>query len=226
MRLRVLLVGFAAAIVGGLFVPTGSATTECRGIKDCVSVPGPWVIVPAHSEATYLLQCPGLKGIVGGLDAVATSPQVRATFEGRLGSPVAPGTTTTRFAIFHAQSSSDAPQSFRPYIGCIPTSGGGSRSTTSARATAPGAPFDFWMKQVAVTKPTQIVTSACKTGEKLVSAWKALVFDSPNPPDATLAARIRIALKTAPTGATATITVVGALPAGVHPEVQVVAVCG
>ena len=226
MRLRVLLVCVAAALTAGAMAPTGKATAECRGIKDCVSVPGPWVIVPAHSEATYLLQCPGLKGLVGGLDAVATSPAVRATFEGRLGSPVAPGTTTTRFAVFHGQSSADTPQAFRPYLGCIPTSGGGSRSTTSARATAPGAPFDFWMKQVPIRSSPQIVASACKRGESLVTAWKALVFDTETPPDTALAAHIRIRLKTTATGAIATVTADGVLSAGARAEVQVVAVCG
>ncbi len=226
MRLRVVLASLVAVIGGAVFAPTGSATAECHGIKDCVSVPGPWVVVPAHGEATYLLQCPGLKGIVGGLDALATSPQVRATFEGRLGSPVAPGTTTTRFAIFHAQSSADTAQAFRPYIGCIPTSGGGARSTTSARATAPGTPFDFWMKQAAVTRPNQTLTSACKPGEKLVSAWSAVVFDSQNPPDSALASRVHVALKRAAASATAVISVTGGLPATARPEVQVVAVCG
>ena len=60
---------------------------------------------PAHGTATYLLTCPGGRSVVGGLDAHVTSRDVRVGFDGRLGAPVQPGSTTTRYAFFRAVSS-------------------------------------------------------------------------------------------------------------------------
>ena len=104
---------FLAALVAGLavagaFAPTGGATNECRGIMACIRVPGPWVLVPPGGRVQYLLSCPGGRSVVGGLDAQATSRAVRVGFEGRLGAPVGPGVTTTRYALFRAVSTREA----------------------------------------------------------------------------------------------------------------------
>ncbi len=72
----------------------------------------------------------------GGLDAQVTSRDVRVDFVGRLGAPVQPGATTTRYALFRAVSTSSRTQLFQPLLGCVPTQGGGGRSTVSARVDA------------------------------------------------------------------------------------------
>ena len=71
--------------------------------------------------------------MVGGLDAQVTSRDVHVDFVGRLGAPVQPGATTTRYALFRAVSTSKRAQLFQPLLGCVPTQGGGGRSTVSAR---------------------------------------------------------------------------------------------
>ena len=126
------------------------ATNECHGIPSCIRVPGPWVVVPAHGTATYLLTCPNGRSVVGGLDAQATSRDVRVSFDGRLGAPVQPGQTTTRYAFFRAVSVSGRTQAFQPLLGCIPTQGGGGRSTVSARVVPVGQPLEFRSRIVVV----------------------------------------------------------------------------
>ena len=57
--MRAALLAFVAALaVAAAFAPVGSATNECHGIPSCIRVPGPWVIVPAHGTADYLLDVP------------------------------------------------------------------------------------------------------------------------------------------------------------------------
>src|SRR5439155_305554 len=99
----------------------GAATNECHGIQSCIRVPGPWVVVPAHGTSQYLLTCPRGRSVVAGLDAQVTSRDVRVDFVGRLGAPVQPGATTTRYALFRAVSTSPRAQLFQPLLGCVPT---------------------------------------------------------------------------------------------------------
>jgi hypothetical protein len=180
---------FAIAFVGALALvaataPAGNATNECHGIQQCIRVPGPWVVVRAHSTATYLLSCPQGKSVVGGLDAQATSRDVRVSFEGRLGAPVQPGQTTTRYALFHAVSLSTKTQAFQPLLGCIPTQGGGGRSTVSARVTPAGQPLEF-RSHIVVVGPGDVKFGrvSCLATETLVGAWHAVAFRTKQPPN-------------------------------------------
>jgi hypothetical protein len=169
----------AAVAAGG----APAATTECAGIPTCIDVPGPWVAVPATGEASFLLDCPQRRGVVGGVDALASSRDVHVTFEGLLGGPVAPGRTTTRYAFFRAVSGKHRAGLFQPRIGCIPASSG-QRATTSARAVTPvGAPTDLAATTVPV-KPGSVkrMTLGCANGEHLVASWNATAFADPVPP--------------------------------------------
>ncbi len=95
-----------AVAVAGLAAGAGpaGATNECRGLQVCVRVAGPWVVVPVglatpRTPAQYQLTCP--RGfIVAGLDAELSDRAIDIDFLGLLGSPVNPGTTTTRSAVF------------------------------------------------------------------------------------------------------------------------------
>jgi len=173
----------AALACAAALAPSGGATNECRGITQCIHVPGPWVYLPPHGTAEYLLSCPSGRGVVGGLDAQATSSDVRVEFVGRLGSPVQPGTTTSTAALFRGVSVSPRPQAFQPLIGCIPVQGGGGRSTVSARITRPG-PSPEYRARIAVVGPGQVRVAriACKPSEQLVGSWTVLAFRVKKPP--------------------------------------------
>jgi hypothetical protein len=174
----------AALAVAAARVPTGAATNECHGISSCIRVVGPWVVVPRHATAEYLLSCPRGRSVVGGLDALATSRSVRVSFEGRLGAPVQPGQTTTRYAFFRAVSTSDRVEAFQPFLGCIPLQGGGGRSTVSARVTPAGQPLEF-RARIVVIGPGDVKFGrvACLPTETLVGAWHAVAFRTKQPPN-------------------------------------------
>ncbi|MGN6798032.1 MAG: hypothetical protein ACTHKS_07770 [Gaiellaceae bacterium] len=183
--MRALLSAFVAAVaVAAAMAPAGSATNECHGIPSCIRVPGPWVIVPAHGTADYLLTCPNGRGVVGGLDAQSTTRDVHVSFDGRLGAPVQPGQTTTRYAFFHAVSVSGEKQAFQPLLGCIPTQGGGGRSTVSARVVPVGQPIEY-RARIVVVGPGDVRFGrvSCQAAEKLVGAWHAIAFRTKHPPN-------------------------------------------
>ncbi|MGZ4291287.1 MAG: hypothetical protein ACXVQQ_01700 [Gaiellaceae bacterium] len=182
--MRALGLAFVSALaVAAATAPGAGATNECRGIQTCIRVPGPWVVVPAHGTAQYLLTCPKGRSVVGGLDAQATSRAVRVSFDGRLGSPVQPGQTTTRYAFFRAVSTSGRTQAFQPLLGCIPTQGGGGRSTVSARVVPVGRPLEF-RSRIVVVGPGDVKFAhiSCLPTEQLVGAWHAVAFRTKQPP--------------------------------------------
>jgi hypothetical protein len=189
---RVALATFVLALAAAAaLAPVGGATNECRGIQSCIRVPGPWVVVPARGTATYLLTCPGGRSVVGGLDARVTSRDVRIGFDGRLGAPVGPGTTTTRYALFRAVSVSAKVQAFQPLLGCVPLQGGGGRSTVSAYVTAPGQSLEY-RSRIAILAPGSIgfAKVSCIGKERIVGSWHALAFRTKEPPSLDNAARV------------------------------------
>jgi hypothetical protein len=179
------LLAFVTALAAAAaFAPVGSATNECHGIPSCIRVPGPWVVVAAHGTAEYLLTCPQGRSVVGGLGAQATSRDVRVSFDGRLGAPVQPGQTTTRYAFFHAVNVSGKRQAFQPLLGCIPTQGGGGRSTVSARVVPVGEPLEY-RSRIVVIGPGDVKFGrvSCQKTEKLVGAWHAVAYRTKQPPN-------------------------------------------
>jgi hypothetical protein len=181
---RVIGAAFVVAIaIAAAGAGTAGATNECHGIQKCIRVPGPWVVVPAHGTADYLLTCPKGQSIVGGLDAQTTSPAVRVTFAGQLGAPVQPGITTTKYALFHAVSTSGRIESFQPLLGCIPTQGGGGGSTVSFKVGPPGPNLDL-RSRIVVIGPgaVKFARVACTASESLVGAWHAVAFRTKKPP--------------------------------------------
>ena len=185
-----LVLALAAAAA---FAPAGSATNECKGIQSCIRVAGPWVVVPAHGNVQFLLSCPQGRSIVGGLDAQATSRDVRVGFDARLGAPVSPGVSTTRYAVFTAVSTSKRIQAFQPRLGCVPTQGGGGRSTVSAFVTPPGPSLEY-RANVAIVGPgtVRFARASCLPSEKLVGSWHALAFRTKKPPDLANAPRVQM----------------------------------
>lgn len=189
--LAALVLALAAAAA---FAPAGSATSECKGIQSCIPVAGPWVVVPAHGHAQFLLSCPHGRSVVGGLDAQVTSRDVHIGFEGRLGAPVSPGVSTTRYAVFTAFSTGGKTQAFQPLIGCVPTQGGGGRSTVSAGVVTPPGPSLEYRANVAVVGPgtVRFARASCLASEKIVGSWHALAFRTKKPPSLDDAGRVQM----------------------------------
>jgi len=223
---RLVIAATVAALCAAVLPAAGGAANECRGIPVCISVPGPWVVVPAGGEAHYLLECPRRRGVVGGLDALATSRAVRVSFDGRLGSPVSPGTTTSRDAFFRAVSSAPAVGAFQPFLGCIPAGGRGGRSTTSASVTRPGVPVERRAKTVRLAgKVTRTVSQACARGERLIGSWHALAFRRATPPPLAIARQIKVERRVRNGAVQVRVLTSEGVPQAVRAEVQVGAVC-
>jgi hypothetical protein len=178
------LVGAALAVAAG----APAATGECAGIPTCIDVPGPWVAVPARGEAKFLLDCPQRRGVVGGVDSLASSRDIHVTFEGLLGGPVAPGRTTTRYAFFRAVSGHHRAGLFEPRIGCIPSSAGGPQTTAFRQSTAaqvsPAGPAADLAAATLPVKPGTVrrTTIGCANGTHLIESWDATAFATPVPP--------------------------------------------
>jgi len=182
-----------ALVVASLAVasPAGGAN-ECDGLMVCVPVAGPWVVVPTSGKVPrpvveYQLMCP--RGhVVGGLDARLSDRAIDVSFVGTLGSPVNPGISTSRSAVFvgaYVGASARAP-TFRPFIGCMPGAGGGARIPTSATAFPPGRPTTRRVKTVRVKPGETTVTQRCTARERLVGASHAFGFATRTPPSASL----------------------------------------
>lgn len=216
----------AALACAAALAPAGGATDECHGIQQCIRVPGPWVVVPAYGSASYLLSCPQGKGVVAGLDAQATSGDVHVGFEGRLGAPVAPGRTTTRYALFHAVSVSPRTQLFQPLLGCVPVQGGGGRSTVSARVSPPGPALEL-RSRVVVIGPGDLRTAriACRGNERLVGAWHAIAFRTKRPPKPASALLVHASRAVVGKSVVVTASSTDALSIDVHAVVQAGAEC-
>jgi hypothetical protein len=184
----------AAAACAALVAATGAgaATSECRGLKVCVPVAGPWVLATA-AGSEFQLDCPK-RFIVGGLDAELSSRAIELGFVGGLGSPVNPGITTTGSAVFLGRFvGARGVASFRPHIGCIPTSGGGGREPTAYRAFKPGKPTLRIVKQLLVLPGiTTHVVARCAANQRLVHATHAVGFYSNSPPSAGVARSVRV----------------------------------
>jgi hypothetical protein len=220
----------AAALAAGP-TPSGAASAPkanpCLGVKNCTAVAGPWVAVPASGESDFLLECPNRSGTIGGIDALSTSADVRVVWEGNIGSPVRPGTTTTFLALFHAYSARGSAGLFMPYIGCIPSPKASPRSTVSARVTRPApAGLDHWQTLVNIASgSSKTVTRGCGKGERLLGAWHTVAFGAGNPPSPALAGKVHVTLAVSSRAVVASIHTDAGMPIAALAEVQVGAVC-
>jgi len=169
------------------------ATNECRALQVCVPVTGPWVLAsPGRIE--FQLACPK-RFVVGGLDAELSSRAIDIGFMGNLGSPVNPGITTSKEAVFLGRlvRGSDPAASFRPHIGCVPASGGGPRTPTAYHAFKPGKPSIRRATDIVVQPGrTRHYVKQCARGERLVAATHAIGFFGDIPPTASLARSVQV----------------------------------
>ncbi|HEV3480205.1 MAG TPA: hypothetical protein VG144_12250 [Gaiellaceae bacterium] len=187
---KLLLIGaFCAALSGGA---GAQAADECDGLMVCVPIAGPWVAVPTGTSVPrprveYQLTCP--RGyVVGGVDARLSGRGIDVTFIGKLGSPINPGITTGRSVTFVASyvGTTVSTPSFRPFIGCMPASGGGGGLPTAVGVVKPGEPTVRRVESARVRPGSRTVASGCRRGEQLVDASHAFAFRTAQPPSASV----------------------------------------
>lgn len=233
--MRVVVVAVAAvASALGLGVGSAGATNECRGLQVCVRVHGPWVVVPTslatpRPAAQFQLSCPR-RFVAGGLDAELSDRAIDLDFFGLVGSPVGPGTTTSRSVVFRGiyTGASLRGPTFRPHLGCIPASGGGSGPVPYRKLQAafpPGQPTVRRVRTVRIRAGSLRAVAACGAGERLISGWHAVGFFTASAPSPTLIRSVTTAqtLRGARVEARAR---AGVGVSGVRAVLQVGAVCG
>jgi hypothetical protein len=233
---RVLLVTPAAVVAAALVTaaagvaagPKAPPTThQCTKVKDCVTVTGPWVAVPAQGEVGFLLECPKRKGVIAGFDALASSADVRVSWDAKLGAPVRAGTSTISVGFFRAESASGRQGVFQPVLGCVPPPKQATRQTASARVTHPGAPLDRWQTMVSLKPGTRTGARTCgKKGEHPIDGWSAVAFDTKStPPSPALADKVHVRLTVGDARVVAAIQTDAGMPVSAFARVQVGAVC-
>jgi hypothetical protein len=230
---RLVLAATLLAAAAGLGASPAGATNECRGLPVCVRVAGPWVVVPAavtapRSHVDFQLSCP--RGfVIGGLDAELSDRAIDIDFLGRLGSPVNPGVTTTRAALFRATYTGSSPRgpTFRPHLGCLPTSGGGSGPVPYRRPSAfpPGEPTIKRVRTVPLRPGVVRAVAACAASERLLSAWHSVAFYTPSAPAEALIQSVSATRSVQGRRVVVRVHVAAAVQ-GVRAVVQVGAVCG
>jgi hypothetical protein len=233
---RRLVIGIAAAValLAAAALPArASAARECQGLQVCIPVAGPWVVVPKAATAgrlsrvEYELRCPP-SSVVGGTDALVTDPALDVTFLGVLGSPVAPGVTTRPSALFVGSyvGAVRRPSGFRPYIGCVPTAGGGGRATTAYHAQSPGNPLQRRFRDV-VLRPgrPQTFRARCGPGERLSGSGYAVAFRSEAAPAIEWMDDVQAVRREVDGGVVVTAARGFAVPRSAHVEVQLQALC-
>ncbi len=230
---RFVLAGAILAATAGIGASPAAATNECRGLQVCVRIAGPWVVVPSalttpRPRVDFELSCP--RGyVIGGLDAELSDRALDIDFLGKLGSPVNPGVTTARAALFRATYTGNAPKgpSFRPHLGCLPSSGGGSGPVPYKLPAAfpPGEPTTRRVRTVPLRPGSVRAVTTCAASERLISAWHALAFYTQSAPTEAL---IRSVSATRSVHGRRVTVRVRSTPAvqGVRAVVQVGAVCG
>jgi hypothetical protein len=180
-----------AAVVAGFAVAAPApafATDECRGLQQCVSVHGPWVVIPTGSSVPrprveWRLLCPR-RYVAAGLDAELSDRAIDVGFLGLVGAPVTPGVSTSRAIVFYASyvgATARAP-SFRPHVGCMPGGGGGRLPTVFK----PGRPTVRRVAQNEVPPGRSAAAKSCTRRETLVGASHAFGFFMRSAPSASL----------------------------------------
>ena len=230
MRVALVTLVAALAVLALGVTPASAAARECQGLMICVPRIGPWVVVPTDTsegepKVEYQMTCP--RGyVVGGVWADLSQRAIDVTFIGALGSPVNPGVTTSRSVTFVARfvgSASRAP-TFRPRIGCMPASGGGIRIPTAATAFPPGKPTVRRVRNASVRPGTATVSRSCIGRERIVAASHAFGFYTSKPPQAGLVASVSGTSSIEGNQATARVSGDAEL-GGVRATVQVQAIC-
>jgi hypothetical protein len=192
-------IAFAATALAVGTTPASATTNECNGLQTCVPVAGPWVIIPvaggtSRPHVEYQLSCPA-GFVVGGIDVELSDRAIDIAFLGRPGSPVNPGITTQRAAVFVATyvGTGAVVASFRPHLGCIPARGGGTRVPTVVRAPPISGPVVRRSREVRLLPGRrQVIGQGCAAKERLVGSSDAVGFYTSTPPPPRLVSAVAL----------------------------------
>jgi hypothetical protein len=236
-RLALAIAVLGAALVGLLGRPADAlAADECRGLQTCLPVPGPWVSIPAPargaaSTVVWQLRCPLRGYIVAGVDARVSDRTIDVSYRAENGAPVSPGVTTRREIVFTAVYTGGVPRrtSFQPFIGCVPTTGGGARGETAVKRAAAFPPVNPIDRRVVtrrlVAGAATRVVGICPAGTRLLGAEHAVGFRVNDPPGSTLLDAVRTRQSVAGRRVTVTATLAPSVPPRLPVQLQVHALC-
>ena len=236
MRLRLVVAGLIALGLSLMSVGEARAANECKGLQVCLPVPGPWVAIPAPargalSTVVWEMRCPLRNYIVAGVDARVSDRSIDISIRGENGAPVSPGVTTARAVLFTAVYTGGVSRStsFQPFIGCVPTSGGGGRGETSVKRAAafpPAKPIDRRVVTRRLVSGASVrVVGRCPVGTRLLGTDHAYAFRTGTEPGETVIDAVRV--RRAPSGrsVTAVATVAASVPQTLRVELQLHALC-
>ena len=230
--LRTVLVAATSALVLG--AGTATAADECNGLMVCLPLEGPWVVIPpsatAAAKADWVLACPRRGYIVAGTDVRLSDRAIDVGIRGETGSPVGPGTTTKEAVLFSGLYTGGVrrPVSYRPFIGCIPTSGGGARNQTARTANRDGFKPTQPVSRVVVSRKlsgtTSRIVARCPAQARLVDWSHAVSFHTALPPSADVLGQVATVARASRNTVTVTVTARSSALSSA-PEVQIQAAC-
>jgi hypothetical protein len=236
VRLRLVVVGLAALAASLTGSTVAQGANECKGLQVCLPVTGPWVAIPAPargalSTVVWEMRCPLRNYIVAGVDARVSDRSIDISIRGENGAPVSPGVTTGRSVLFTAVYTGGASRatSFQPFIGCIPTSGGGGRGETAVKRAAafpPAKPIDRRVVTRRLVSGASVrVVGRCPAGTRLLDADHAYAFRTDTEPGETLIEAVRVRRTPAGRTVTAVATVAASVPQSLRVDLQLHALC-
>ncbi len=128
--------------------------------------------------------------------------------------------------MFVATYARGAPTAFRPVLGCIPTSGGGGRSTTAYHPIAvKPLPVLRRVHSIPLRGASRQVTASCRGGERLVGWSTAAGLRTKLQPAAAVLNGVRVATRRDGNAVVVRATRTTAVPRGARVVVQVHLLC-
>ena len=161
------------------------------------------------------------KGIVAGTDGQGSSLDIRASFDGILGAPVAFGRTTHTSALFRAVSAHHKRRLVQAVHRLYSVTVGCSEYDRSHGDSGRSA-LDLVFKTVPLNAGAQkTLTIQCPSGETLVDTWNATAFNTNGPPPPGFASAIRVKAKQVGAKVQVAMSASEALPSSAKAQVQV-----
>ena len=164
--------------------PPAARRTNATASSSASASPGPWVVVPGarHGRVPALAARADAASSAGSTRR-STSRDVHVGFDGRLGAPVQPGVTTTRYALFRAVSTSSAARRRSSRCSAASRCRAGAAARRSPRASARrGRRSTYARGSSSSGRATCVRPDRCASGENLVDAWHAVAFRTKQPP--------------------------------------------
>ena len=184
----------------------------------------------AASTAVWEMRCPLRGYIVAGIDARVSDGRSTSRPRGERRSCLAGRDHRPRGRV-HGALRRRAPRqtSFQPFIGCIPTSGGGGRGETAVRRPAAFAPVKALDRRVVrkrlVSGATVKIVGGCPAGTRLLGTSHAYAFRTEAEPGLTLLRAVTVRRVVTGRRVVATATVAPTVPQSLAVELQLHSLC-